>query len=211
MLVAPDKFKGTYSAAEVAAAIAEGLRAGGRNAEELPVADGGEGTADALLRALGGDWREADASDALGRPMRARFALLDGTGSRGSRPTAVVEAAEASGLARIRTEERDAYAASSRGTGELIAAASEAGGIPRPGRRRRYGHDRRRRRRTRSTRRSRRRPGAHGDLRRPYAVRARCTGLRAAEGGRPRDGEAAAAAAGRIRQEGQGATRAASP
>src|SRR4029450_11791838 len=63
VLVAPDKFKGTFSAAEVAAAIAEGLRDGGRNTEELPVGDGGEGTADALVRALGGEWVEAEASD----------------------------------------------------------------------------------------------------------------------------------------------------
>ena len=120
VLVAPDKFKGTFSAGEVAAAIAAGVREGGRNAEELPVADGGEGTADALLRALGGEWVEADASDALGRPIRARFALLpDGR--------AVVEAAAASGLARIPEHERDAFAASSRGTGELIAAACDAG------------------------------------------------------------------------------------
>lgn len=120
VLVAPDKFKGTLSAAEVAAAIASGVREGGRNAEELPVADGGEGTADALLRALGGEWVEAEASDALGRPITARFALLaDGR--------AVVEAAEASGLARIPPEERDAFAATSRGTGELIAAACDAG------------------------------------------------------------------------------------
>jgi glycerate 2-kinase len=120
VLVAPDKFKGTYSAADVAAAIADGLREGGRNAEELPVADGGEGTADALVRALGGEWIEADASDALGRPIRARFAMLgDGRG--------IVEAAEASGLARIAAADRDAFAASTHGTGELIAAACDAG------------------------------------------------------------------------------------
>ena len=108
------------AASEVAAAIAAGLRAGGRDAEELPVADGGDGTAEALVRALGGEWVEADATDALGRPIRARFALLaDGR--------AAVEAAEASGLARIATRERDAFAASTRGTGELIAAAVEAG------------------------------------------------------------------------------------
>src|SRR4051794_9073744 len=108
------------TAAEVAAAIAVGLREGGRNTEELPIADGGDGTADALLRALGGDWVEADATDALGRPIRARFAMLaDGR--------AVVEAAEASGLARIAEADRDAYAATSRGTGELIAAACDAG------------------------------------------------------------------------------------
>jgi glycerate 2-kinase len=120
VLVAPDKFKGTYSAADVAAAIADGLRDGGRVAEELPVADGGEGTADALVRALGGEWIEADATDALGRPIRARFAKL-GDGR------AIVEAAEASGLARIAASERDAFGASTRGTGELIAAACDAG------------------------------------------------------------------------------------
>ena len=133
VLVAPDKFKGTLTAAEVASAIAAGIRDGGRNADELPVADGGEGTADVLVQALGGEWMEADATDALGRPIRARFALLDHrpvTGSasgRIERPVAVVEAAEASGLARIPEDERDAFAATSRGTGELIAAAAEAG------------------------------------------------------------------------------------
>lgn len=120
VLVAPDKFKGTLAAAEVAAAIAAGIRAGGRNADELPVADGGEGTADALVRALGGEWVEAEATDALGRPISGRFALLaDGR--------AVVEAAEASGLGRIAERDRDAFAASTRGTGELIAGAADAG------------------------------------------------------------------------------------
>jgi len=133
VLVAPDKFKGTMTAAEVAAAIAEGLREGGRKTEELPVADGGEGTAEALVRALGGDWVEADATDALGRPIRARFALLDqasavpGLGARWYGGVAVVEAAAATGLARIAPSERDAFAATSRGTGELIAAACAAG------------------------------------------------------------------------------------
>jgi glycerate kinase len=137
VLVAPDKFKGTYSAAEVAAAVAAGLRDGGRKAEELPVADGGDGTADALVRALGGEWHETDTSDALGRPTRGRFAILArGPGDQGRPGTlkrridervAIVEAAEASGLARIAPGDRDALAASTRGTGELIAAASEAG------------------------------------------------------------------------------------
>ena len=120
VLVAPDKFKGTMTAAEVAAAIAAGIRDGGRNAEELPIADGGDGTADVLVRSLGGEWIEADGTDALGRPIQARLALLhDGR--------AIVEAAEASGLARIAEDERDAFAASTRGTGELIVAAAEAG------------------------------------------------------------------------------------
>jgi glycerate kinase len=83
----------------------------------LPIADGGEGTMDAL----GGEIRTASVSDPLGRPIEARFALLDGG------RTAVVETAEASGLRLVAEEDRDAFAASTRGTGELMAAAVEAG------------------------------------------------------------------------------------
>jgi glycerate 2-kinase len=119
-LVAPDSFKGTFSASEVAAAIAFGLRATGREAVELPVADGGEGTMEVLVGALGGELRTVTASDPLGRPVEAAFALLpDGT--------AVVETAQASGLGLVDERERDAWAASTRGTGELIVAAANAG------------------------------------------------------------------------------------
>lgn len=119
-LVAPDSFKGTFSAREVAAAIAAGLRDAGREARELPVADGGEGTMEVLVTALGGEVRTATASDPLGRPIQADFAVLpDGS--------AVVETAKASGLGLVEEGERDAWAASTRGTGELIAAAVEAG------------------------------------------------------------------------------------
>ena len=119
-LVAPDSFKGTFSASDVAGAIASGLREAGREAVELPVADGGEGTMEVLVRALGGEIHLATASDPLGRPVEAAFALLpDGA--------AVVEAAQASGLGRVDERERDAWAATTRGTGELIAAAAEAG------------------------------------------------------------------------------------
>jgi glycerate kinase len=121
VLVAPDSFKGTMPAAAVAAAVARGLRAGGREAVELPVGDGGEGTMDALAAALGAELRTATVADPLGRPVEARFALLDG-GSR-----AIVEAAEASGLRRVGARERDAWSASTRGAGELIAAAAAAG------------------------------------------------------------------------------------
>jgi glycerate kinase len=120
VLVAPDSFKGTFTAQEVAAAIAAGLRAAGREAEELPVADGGEGTMEVLRGVLGGELRSVTASDPLGRPIEARFALLpDGA--------AVVETAQASGLGLVDDAQRDAWAASTRGTGELIAAAAEAG------------------------------------------------------------------------------------
>jgi glycerate 2-kinase len=120
-LVAPDSFKGTFSAAEVAAAIARGLRSAGRAAEELPVADGGEGTIDALLSTLAGEERAAVVSDPLGRPVEARFALIDGG------RTGIVEMARASGLGLVAEQERDPWAASTRGTGELIVAAVEAG------------------------------------------------------------------------------------
>ena len=120
-LVAPDSFKGTFSASEVAAAIASGLRAAGREAKELPVGDGGEGTMEVLLTALGGELRAAEASDPLGRPVEAVFALIE------DGQVAVVETAQASGFALLDEDERDPWSASTRGTGELIAAAVEAG------------------------------------------------------------------------------------
>lgn len=134
-LVAPDSFKGTFAATEVAAAIARGLREGGIEAVELPVADGGEGTLDALVADLGGELRTATVTDPLGREIEAEFGIFDGgparDGARGKakagEPTAVVECARASGLGLVAERERNAFEASTRGTGELIAAAAEAG------------------------------------------------------------------------------------
>ena len=120
-LVAPDSFKGTFSASEVAAALADGLRSAGREAEELPVADGGEGTMGVLVRALGGELHTVPASDPLGRPIEAAFATVD------DGRTGIVEMAQASGRGLVDEAERDAWAASTRGTGELIVAAVEAG------------------------------------------------------------------------------------
>jgi glycerate 2-kinase len=120
-LVAPDKFKGTFSAREVAAAVARGLRAGGHEAVELPVADGGDGTLEALMSTLEGSLSTAVVSDPLGRPVEAAFGLIDGGA------TAIVEMAQASGLVLVAEKERDAWAASTRGTGELVAAAVDAG------------------------------------------------------------------------------------
>jgi glycerate kinase len=118
VLVAPDKFKGTFTATGVAGAIAAGLRAAGRDVEELPIADGGDGTA----TALGATPVPAPAHDALGRPVEASFSRV-----AGEEATAVVEAAAASGLWRLAADELDPRAATSAGTGELIAAAIEAG------------------------------------------------------------------------------------
>jgi glycerate 2-kinase len=121
VVVGPDSFKGTFSAREVAAAIAAGVRNAGGEAIELPLADGGEGTMEVLAAALGAEIRTARVSDPLGRNVTASFALLpDGE-------TAIVEMAQASGLARVESAERDAEAASTYGTGELIAAAARAG------------------------------------------------------------------------------------
>jgi len=77
ILIAPDKLRGTYTAAEAAAALAGGwLRIRpGDDTVTAPLADGGEGTAEALLAARGGEWRTCTVRDALGRPRRARFAM----------------------------------------------------------------------------------------------------------------------------------------
>jgi glycerate 2-kinase len=116
VLLCPASLKGVLSAREAAAALARGVRAAGADAVELPVADGGEGTGEALQAALGGEWREALVSDALGRPVGAEWLLLpDGQ--------AVVEAAAAIGLPLLAESERDPLVASSRGLGELVLAA----------------------------------------------------------------------------------------
>jgi glycerate kinase len=125
ILVAPDSFKGTFSAVEVTTAITRGLEAAGRPVDPCPVADGGEGTLAALAGALGGEILTAGVEDTLGRPLEATFALADG--GAGAKPVAIVETASASGLALVAEAERDPLAASTRGTGELIAAAVEAG------------------------------------------------------------------------------------
>jgi glycerate kinase len=118
VLLCPASLKGVLSASDAAAALAKGARAAGVDAVELPVADGGEGTADALRAALGGEWQEARVSDPLGRPGQASWLLLpDGR--------AVVEAAAAIGLPLLAPAERDPLRASSRGFGELVLAALE--------------------------------------------------------------------------------------
>jgi glycerate kinase len=120
-LVAPDSFKGTFSALEVARALAAGLAQAGAEADLCPVADGGEGTAEALRAVLGGERRRAICHDPLGRLLEAGFVLL-GDGS-----AAAVDTAAASGLPLLGADELDAERASTYGTGELIAAAIEAG------------------------------------------------------------------------------------
>ena len=125
VLVAPDKFKGTLTAEEAAEAIARGWERGDPTAEieTVPMADGGEGTLDALIAALGGERLTQEVSGPLGDPVGAEFAVVPTeTG-----PLGVVEMARASGLALISPARRDPRRTTTRGTGELILAACRAG------------------------------------------------------------------------------------
>jgi glycerate 2-kinase len=116
VVAATDKFRGTASAADVAAAVARGVAALGGACDEVPVADGGEGT----LAALGGPTRSTMVMGPLGDPVEAAWRLRQGT--------AVVEMALASGLALVGGGDgNDPVAATTHGTGELIAAALDAG------------------------------------------------------------------------------------
>ena len=123
VLFAPDSFKGSLTSVQVATALAAGWSAA--RPEDTtwlcPLADGGEGTLEAIAAAGGWDWQRADVHDPVGRSMQARW-LRSADGAR-----AVVEMAEASGLSRVAAAERDAIAATSIGTGEAIRAALDAG------------------------------------------------------------------------------------
>ncbi len=119
---APDSFKGSLTAREVAAAMAAGVARVAPRASivRLPLADGGEGTVEALVGARGGTLVTARVHDPLGRPVDASIGRLDAT-------SVVAEMASASGLPLLRIEERNPFLASTHGTGELIRAALDAG------------------------------------------------------------------------------------
>jgi glycerate 2-kinase len=116
IVVAPDKFKGTLSAAQVAAHVVAGLDRArpGLRCIQVPVADGGDGTVDAA-QAAGYRRVELDVHGPVGQPITAAFAVRKGT--------AVIESAQASGLSRLPGGVLAPLAASSRGVGELISAA----------------------------------------------------------------------------------------
>ena len=116
VVAAPDKFRGTASAPEIAAAVAAAASEAGWDCDQAPVSDGGEG----LLDAVGGSIRRATVTGPLGEPVEAEWRMLDGT--------AVIEMAQASGLLLAGgAEGNDPLRASTLGTGELIVAAMEAG------------------------------------------------------------------------------------
>ncbi len=152
VLIAPDSFKESLSAADAAAAIAEGVLAVCPNAvvDLSPMADGGEGTVAAMVAATGGKFLSADVFDPLGGPIRGRFAMLGKTsdallpgqvglsaaqtalaGDANIEPasggTAVIEMAAASGLALVKPELRDPTRTTTFGTGQLILAALDEG------------------------------------------------------------------------------------
>jgi glycerate kinase len=123
ILVAPDKFKGSISAVEAAEAIARGWqRASPQDVlEQAPIADGGEGFAETLRGALGGEWIECEVLDPIGRKVRAQYAWI------AERRLAVIDMSAASGLWRLRPEERAPLTATTFGTGQLIRDAAERG------------------------------------------------------------------------------------
>jgi glycerate 2-kinase len=123
IVIAPDSYKGSLSAVEAATAMERGIRKVFPDAEirKIPIADGGEGTVDALAESTGGRIITEKAPDPLGRPISAQWGIL------GDGRTAVIETAAASGLNLVPQDRRDPRIASSRGTGQLIKAALDAG------------------------------------------------------------------------------------
>jgi glycerate kinase len=123
ILIAPDKFKGSLSAREVAENLALGLRDVLRDAkiDILPMADGGDGTAEVICNALGGSWVKCKAHDPLGREIDARYAWI------ANRKLAVMEMSEAAGMRRLSESERDPLLASTFGVGEMILNAAQKG------------------------------------------------------------------------------------
>ena len=123
IVIAPDSFKGSASAKQVAEALARGWRKVFPNAElvTVPMADGGEGTMEALVDATGGKMQEVEVSDPLGRPLSACYGIL------GDGKTAVVEVAAASGLPLLAPSERKPLQTTTYGTGQLIRAALKEG------------------------------------------------------------------------------------
>jgi glycerate kinase len=120
-LACPASLKGVLAPVDAAAALAEGVRrVEGWECDELPVADGGEGTAEVVARIVGGEWQETVASDPLGRPVGARWLLLPDR-------IALVESAEAVGLGLLAESERDPLVASSAGLGRLLLSVIHAG------------------------------------------------------------------------------------
>jgi len=127
ILLAPQALKGSLTAAETTQALAQGVRAAAPNAQviELPIADGGEGTVEAMVAATGGTIIPATVTGPLGEPVAAFFGILGEVDS--AERTAVIEMAAASGLPLVPPERRDPRITTTWGTGELIRNALDRG------------------------------------------------------------------------------------
>ncbi len=123
ILIAPDKFKGALNARDAAENIAKGLLDVLPDAqiEIVPMADGGEGTAETICAARGCSWVECKAHDPLGREINARYGWLD------QEKLAVMEMSEAAGMRRLSETERDPLRATTFGVGEMILDATKRG------------------------------------------------------------------------------------
>ncbi|MCR4667557.1 MAG: glycerate kinase [Desulfovibrio sp.] len=122
ILIAPDSFKESLSSSDAAKAIMKGFQKAIPDASFrlLPLADGGEGTAEAIVNAKNGKMISSTAQDPLGKPITARLGLLDNN-------TAVLDVAEASGLSLVPPSLRDPKRTTSKGTGQLIKKALDLG------------------------------------------------------------------------------------
>ncbi|MBA2431276.1 MAG: glycerate kinase [Chthoniobacterales bacterium] len=122
ILIAPDKFKGVLTAPAVAELIVAGLQEALPEAQirTLPIADGGEGTADAICAGAGGEWQQSEVRDSLGQRVSASYCTID------DGETAVLEVSQACGLWRVPEQQRDPDSASSFGVGEMLLAAQAA-------------------------------------------------------------------------------------
>jgi len=123
ILIAPDKFKGSLNARDVAENIAAGLREvlPESKINIVPMADGGEGTAEVICEARQGSWVKCGVCDPIGREIEARYAYID------DRKLAVMEMSEAAGMLRLAESERDPLRANTFGVGEMILAAANRG------------------------------------------------------------------------------------
>ncbi|MDP9803505.1 glycerate kinase [Acinetobacter calcoaceticus] len=123
VVIAPDSFKDSLSALGVAQAIAQGWQEVFPEAETIlcPMADGGEGTLEAVLEVCKGEWREKTVIGPLGKPVQAKWGWLE------KQKIAMIEMAQASGIQLVPPSERDACQSTTFGTGQLILDALDAG------------------------------------------------------------------------------------
>lgn len=125
IVVAPDSFKGSLTSAEVADAVERGIKDvfPQCNVVKAGVADGGEGTVEAIVKAVGGDMYAASVTDPLGRPVKAAYGIVRSGGVK----TAVMEMSAASGLPLLLPDELNPWITSTYGTGEMISDALNRG------------------------------------------------------------------------------------